>query len=99
RDRNVTGVQTCALPIWSQYLDHYGPVTDIVHDVPELAYWTPGQIARWRNTFLDERSTYRRGHIAHPYMGVLLCFSCGSPMQSCEIGRASCREREESSDV
>jgi len=34
--------------VWLQFLEQYGPPSDKVHDVPELAYWTPGQIARWR---------------------------------------------------
>lgn len=69
--------------VWAQYLDSYGNVADIVHDVPHLAYWSLGQIARWRETFLAENAPARRHRTHdHPFMGVLQCSTCGLLMQS-----------------
>jgi Resolvase, N terminal domain len=66
--------------VWVQYLDQYGNIADQVHDVPDLAYWTPGQIARWRRTFLDDQPIRRYGAHDHPFLAVLRCITCGQPM-------------------
>src|SRR5699024_11271526 len=36
RDRNVTGVQTCALPILKQVLDFEKPIVDLKEKIAEL---------------------------------------------------------------
>src|SRR5262249_59886420 len=73
RDWSVTGVQTCALPIWS-------PPGSAGNARPPFR---PPSLEKWlrRDTAMTVRTAWKGG-------------ACGPVYQ---IGRASCRERGESS--
>src|SRR5437868_10000058 len=82
RDRNVTGVQTCALPIYGcgapgDRLAMHRAATVVVARLREKQQQPPGSTSR---SNAPERATQRAGT---------------SPP---EIGRASCRERVENSE-
>src|SRR5699024_11992370 len=87
RDRNVTGVQTCALPILGPGMrtGRGAPRGPAVIAVDSLV---PSTSARRRCV----RRWYRHlagNHLTRPKAIHYL----GSPPFPCEIGRASCRER------
>src|SRR5207249_6543851 len=78
RDRNVTGVQTCALPISSTPVRHFWP-----HQ--KKRSFRRGQ--KWRTGVEGRISVLKRRH------GLNRCRYRGDAgMQRWEIGRASCRE-------
>src|SRR5690606_40074755 len=86
RDFHVTGVQTCALPIWSYF---YPSVS-----LSWLANYTfnmPSNI-----TLLKLRGGFAQvGNDTHPYQlnNALGTGSWGDLITTNKIGRASCRER------
>jgi hypothetical protein len=58
-----------------------GQPKDFRQHVPELAYWSPAQVCRWRSKF-DYRGSMRvveTRHL-HPLSGVLECLACGQLM-------------------
>src|SRR5207249_6565450 len=84
RDRNVTGVQTCALPIWARREERRGqtvavPALGVAADAPRVIDLAPqGQEIRAARDVHDrDPDRLRLEHFAP------------------EIGRASCRERVE----
>src|SRR5699024_11886360 len=91
RDRNVTGVQTCALPIYKKYYRHSG--------------YPGGLKERSAN---EMRNNYSKRMIEQAVKGMLPKGPLGRKMQkklhvyagehhrnNAQIGRASCREEEE----
>src|SRR5699024_11993908 len=86
RDRNVTGVQTCALPIYQR--EHPGP-----HDpglVPDVALWLLLLThASYLTTQLNVPEEVR--WLAN--VASLFAFGRRSRISSAKIGRAACRER------
>src|SRR5207248_8485783 len=88
RDRTVTGVQTCALPI----LAMNEVVVKRIFDVGG-AIWDVEETSEIRFVLREEQIGMARAK--KPALAVLavLEFNAGSARK--EIGRASCREREE----
>src|SRR5207249_5817907 len=78
RDRNVTGVQTCALPISS------APAPPALFDSPEPLEFT---LTTNLKAVDKDRGTDRHYHPA------VLSFSGPDHAPATQIGRASCRER------
>src|SRR5699024_11437512 len=81
RDRNVTGVQTCALPIWAEISDIYNAVMDSVDAVclnkeTSLGNHPVESVQMMTNIIEVAEEELDYGKILR------------------EIGRASCRERE-----
>src|SRR5207249_9522813 len=88
RDRNVTGVQTCALPIYS-----------VVFTPNELASLIGGRID-WN--VRNESYILRTFQSIPPPMSDAISFGVNtteSGPELVQIGRASCRERGEVSEV
>src|SRR5690606_39342507 len=90
RDFHVTGVQTCALPIFSLAGVMGGASTEIRDDstdvLLEAAHWDPAAIsrtARRHNLFSEAAKRFER------FTDPALCATA----VEVEIGRASCRER------
>src|SRR5437867_8901486 len=81
RDRTVTGVQTCALPIWSFLLDR------LVEDATRAGWHTVARVEAGPET---AEQVVGRG--LRPKNATL---SIREPTTESEIGRASCRERGE----
>src|SRR5437868_9603640 len=81
RDRNVTGVQTCALPISPRT-----PTTTA--SLPIRA--TTAQLTRWSSLAMTAASSRLR---MFPQWGTTPTHR--ESMAGCKIGRASCRERVE----
>src|SRR5699024_11684520 len=97
RDRNVTGVQTCALPILPGFAE---PETLLYS--PELKFYSNKvRMDTDLNTSVEglhclgDASGWTRGLMMASVMGVLM----GRKLAEREIGRASCREREETAAV
>src|SRR5207249_6989355 len=83
RDRNVTGVQTCALPIWSHSASgRHSPAADREARSPVA---DGVRVVRG-----ESRGFYDRRGIS-PFSGR----ADDERLPPCEIGRASCRERGE----
>src|SRR5437868_9172326 len=84
RDRNVTGVQTCALPIYET------PLPQLRRD-PGLSGSGVSLPSHLQGT--RTRAAVRRHQIAH------LHFRDAGGLASVQIGRASCRERGKNREV
>src|SRR5207249_7216590 len=87
RDRNVTGVQTCALPILLSF-----PLSD------PKAKRLSGELVIGAEVALAQAT--ERGHDVQAELALyvihgLLHLSGGDDLEDEEIGRASCRERGE----
>src|SRR5690606_40897684 len=86
RDFHVTGVQTCALPIWSLLWNDY--TSDrLRHNVDRIV----GDAVRVLSDLRDVG--YRPPQFAGPLHSPVLMV--GQARSTHEIGRASCRERVE----
>src|SRR5205085_3474877 len=91
RDLTVTGVQTCALPIWA--LGRKRSVVDATGD----RRWDVLRPGRFEAPF-DERVRHARGVLVrevrlHRDVGTDLLTGRDEQRGLVEIGRASCRER------
>src|SRR5439155_15819290 len=84
RDGHVTGVQTCALPIFDGSARTH--LLDRLGFRPEL-----GECAHCRQSLAEETNGWE------PAVGGALCASCATQLP--KIGRASCRERVEITGV
>src|SRR5699024_11571297 len=96
RDRNVTGVQTCALPIWLSQIDETWTEQQL-HDFP-LSIVEHKQVAQFR----DEQTLAERELIRlHDTFARLSEQEKANRKERDtlrdEIGRAACRERVERS--
>src|SRR5699024_11374973 len=84
RDRNVTGVQTCALPIFLS--SNFGTETsEIQRPLAATVTAAPASSKAARGRWISEVSVPKlelRIRILRPFRGVVMA----------EIGRASCRE-------
>src|SRR5207249_6871125 len=89
RDRNVTGVQTCALPIFDPILGIDAAVNRATLDGKNPDGWFPEQ----RITVAEAVRAYTLENAYAAFMEA----KTGSitPGKYAEIGRASCRERVE----
>src|SRR5207249_7919648 len=89
RDRNVTGVQTCALPI-------SGPIFANIVLADEVNRATP----KTQSALLEgmQEHTVSVGDRTRPLPDPFFVLATQNPLEM-EIGRASCRERVEISDV
>src|SRR5699024_11935712 len=86
RDRNVTGVQTCALPIYT-----------LPSDEREYAQSDPWQLQQIMLNSGEDRSDIRNTfqYLARPETFEPIPSAGKKKQIRDEIGRASCREREE----
>src|SRR5699024_11981580 len=86
RDRNVTGVQTCALPI-------YPPVEVILlsRNDPDTGLRVMNSIQHYALPIT--RAVFMQGRSPHPYIPAFDIELFLSANADDEIGRASCRER------
>src|SRR5699024_12097409 len=99
RDRNVTGVQTCALPIFT--LVYGGASVGIMGAVADTVLKEGGQVIGVMPSFLEQRE------ISHKKLSELIVVDTmherkakmADLAEGFEIGRASCREREETQGV
>src|SRR5699024_12052926 len=91
RDRNVTGVQTCALPI-SSYLnpDNPGPWVVFLEQVDRVTPYL-GDLTEWVETLKQPERTLIVNLPVKMDDGRIEHFEAYRVQQ---IGRASCRERE-----
>src|SRR5207245_7051908 len=84
RDATVTGVQTCALPISEEY--------------PEAHQREGGREAHHDHDHDEREHQESKGGIAHVFMSPPIPrWRAVSSISCAQIGRASCRERGESS--
>src|SRR5207249_8951194 len=91
RDRNVTGVQTCALPIWLRARELRGRARRRPRLAVERLRLDTGRARR--RTRQHPLADARRGRrLPPPRTTGRLSRTAVTPK---EIGRASCREREE----
>src|SRR5699024_11301603 len=84
RDRNVTGVQTCALPILTIDMEYQKRLDKIVQKHLKNAI----QQHPYQNRFLEDALAIAM----NPKTGEILAMS-GQHYNRKKIGRASCRER------
>src|SRR5699024_12043935 len=93
RDRNVTGVQTCALPIFFGFGG-----TDLLralrNSIGRLLTWY-GPLTRSRTVQPGQGTSFRGSCPPRSSKGLSSSTSARDEATR-EIGRASCREREES---
>src|SRR5699024_12012563 len=96
RDRNVTGVQTCALPIFWILTTLVFFLMRITGDPITAALG--GRLTQAQLQERIEAAGYDRPLIVQyfEYMGGLLRGDFGTTVSDNQIGRASCRERDES---
>src|SRR5690606_40481472 len=89
RDFHVTGVQTCALPIWEEVIIHLPPpvalvcLSATVSNAEEVAEWLTTVRGDTR-LILEERRPVELEH---------LCLVGDRQSERPQIGRAACRER------
>jgi hypothetical protein len=57
-----------------------GQPKDFRQHVPELAYWTPAKVRRWRDKFENGIMRTVETRYPHPLSGVIDCISCGQAM-------------------
>src|SRR5699024_12068781 len=92
RDRNVTGVQTCALPIYSIIADirerQWNPDLNDGGKPGAVIYMPPGDY-RLRSPIHIDISFLRIQGAGHGFTSSSIRFN----VPDAEIGRASCRER------
>lgn len=55
------------------------------HEVPELRWWEPERVKRWRAKLLPDDDAPKRRRTEHnrPLRGILACATCGTPLVSC----------------
>src|SRR5207302_7156503 len=87
RDFHVTGVQTCALPIWKAMRKKYRPLVDRVHSRAELSDLIAQMVSE-----LSALHIFVRGGDVREVPDRITLGSLGAVL---EIGRASWRERGE----
>src|SRR5687767_15594514 len=97
RDKLVTGVQTCALPIFDRAGDHRR-VAQARHRTGRRSGSARGPGARGRRSGRDQRtqSSIATFHAPRPWVKAKSVRESPGPSRK-EIGRASCRERVEMS--
>src|SRR5690606_40004011 len=90
RDFHVTGVQTCALPIWLLYAGAVDVGRSLLlaevfrQREPHFRFGLSGTVGKQLVRNVDERRQLMRGNFKHPERDIGLFR---------QIGRASCRER------
>src|SRR5205085_4549317 len=88
RDLTVTGVQTCALPIWPQNVQ-------LVSNVPPAAEWFPKNRSAITTGIESARDASRKSARSRRPVKNASALSMGVALMPTKIGRASCRERVE----
>src|SRR5207253_7642148 len=83
RDGHVTGVQTCALPIYTGFLGGPAVLANMAADS-----WVPHQYRYLSTRLVTQKGIQLMGFAA---FGILIV--TGGRVALLEIGRASCRER------
>src|SRR5690606_41066680 len=90
RDFHVTGVQTCALPIWTSYWfkapsSHFASGYEVLADIVRNSVIDPGELDKERLVILEEIRSVQDApdELVHDVIDEVVW----------EIGRASCRER------
>src|SRR5205823_1637411 len=83
--------------------------SDFTHAVPELAYWTRGQVRRWLERYRTRRKPTERGEPAgsshgepekraskyqHPLLGIFSCHACGRTLVAYGLHGYTCPAKD-----
>lgn len=81
--------------VWHKFAsDEDGQIRSFTHVLPELAYWAPSDVRRWKSKFSAPEGDVparRDRRYPHPLLGVLVCNQCDELMVGNGPGSYICR--------